>query len=61
MTRREFDPPSLVAGLVIAAFGLLLLLDRVDVLDLSFGYLWPATFATIGATLLALGLNHRRG
>jgi hypothetical protein len=60
MTPRAFDPASLVAGLVIATFGVLLLLDRVDVLDLSFGYLWPATFATIGATLLALGLNHRR-
>ena len=60
MAGREFDPASLVAGLAIAVFGVLLLLDRVDALDLRFDYLWPATLATVGATLLALGLNRRR-
>jgi hypothetical protein len=60
MQRREFDPTSLVAGLVIAAFGALLLLDRVDALDLRFSYFWPAVTATIGAILLASGLTRGR-
>jgi Domain of unknown function (DUF5668) len=57
VARRDFDLTSLVAGLAIAAFGTLLLLDRVDVLDLRFGYFWPALTATIGAILLASGLT----
>jgi hypothetical protein len=57
MARRDFDPTSLVAGLVIAAFGALLLLDSVGALDLRFGYFWPAVTATIGAILLASGLS----
>jgi len=60
MARREVDVPSLVAGLCVTALGLLLLLDRADVLDLRFGYLWPALFATVGAILLASGLSRRR-
>jgi Domain of unknown function (DUF5668) len=59
MARRDLDPASLISGMVIAVFGVVLLLDRVDVIDLRFDYLWPATFAVIGATLLALGLNQR--
>lgn len=59
MARRDFDPASLVSGVVIAVFGALVLLDRLDVLALSFGYLWPALLGTVGATLLALGLNRR--
>jgi hypothetical protein len=58
--RGEFDVTSLVAGLVIAALGTLLLLDRTDVLDLRFGYLWPAVTATIGAILLTSGLTRGR-
>ena len=58
--RRGFDAASLVSGIAVAALGLVLLLHFAGAIDLSFGYLWPATFATIGATLLALGLNHRR-
>jgi Domain of unknown function (DUF5668) len=60
VTRASFDVTSLVAGLVITAFGALLLLDRVDVLDLRFGYFWPALTATIGAILLASGLSRGR-
>jgi hypothetical protein len=58
--RRELDVTSLVAGLAIAAFGTLLLLDRADVLDLRFGYFWPALTATVGAILLASGLSRGR-
>ena len=37
MTPREFDPASLVAGLVVCGLGVLLLLDQVDAVDLRFG------------------------
>lgn len=59
-TRRELDVTSLVAGIVITALGTLILLDQVDVVDLRFGYLWPALTATIGAILLASGLTRPR-
>jgi hypothetical protein len=60
VARRDIDVTSLVAGFVIAALGTLLLLDRVDALDLRFGYFWPALTATIGAILLASGLTRGR-
>jgi len=56
----RFDPASLAAGLVICALGTLLLLDQVYVIDLRFGYLWPALLGTIGAILLAFGLTGKR-
>jgi LiaI-LiaF-like transmembrane region len=56
----RFDPASLVAGLVVCGLGVLLLLDQVDVIDLRFGYLWPALLGTIGAILLAFGLTGTR-
>lgn len=60
MPRRGFDPASLVAGVFVIAFGVVLLLDRTEVIDLRFGYLWPVLFATVGAILLALGLSGAR-
>ena len=56
----NFDPASLVAGLVVCALGTLLLLDQTDVLDLSFGYLWPALLGAVGAILLAVGMTGKR-
>jgi Domain of unknown function (DUF5668) len=56
----RFDPASLAAGLVVCGLGTLLLLDQVDVIDLRFGYLWPALLGTIGAILLAFGLTGKR-
>jgi hypothetical protein len=53
------DLPSLVAGLAIALLGAVLLLDRVDVLDLHFAALGPLACATLGAILLASGLARR--
>ncbi len=60
MTSRDFDAASLVAGLAVGGLGVLLLLDRVDALDLEFGYLFPALLGVVGAILLAVGLTGRR-
>ena len=57
---RSFDITSLVAGLVLAGFGTLLLLDQTDVVRLGFGWFWPAVAATFGAILLANGLSRGR-
>lgn len=56
---RRFDLPSLVAGMVLICFGTLLLLDRIDVLNLRFAAVGPMVCATIGAILLAAGLSRR--
>ena len=56
---RQIDRLSLVAGLVIAAFGVVLLLDRTGALDLTFGSMAPMAFAVVGAVLLATGLTRR--
>lgn len=55
--RRAPDVASLVAGLVIAAFGGLLLADAGDVLELRFEWLAPVVFGVLGAILLAVGLG----
>ena len=57
---RRVDRTSLVAGLVIVAAGVVLLLDRVDVIDLKFGYGLPLLIAVIGAILLTAGLEGPR-
>lgn len=51
------DWTSLTAGLVLIGLGGLSLLDRVDALDLRFGYLWPALLAAVGTILLVGGLT----
>jgi hypothetical protein len=48
---------SLTAGLVLVAFGIVLLLDSAGVLTLSFGVMAPIAFAAVGAILLASGLS----
>lgn len=48
---------TLVAGLATMAFGSLLLLDQLDLIDLTVGYLLPALLATAGVVLLAGGLS----
>jgi hypothetical protein len=52
----DADPPSLVGGLALVVFGVVLLLDRLDALQLSFGSGRPMACAALGATLLALCL-----
>lgn len=57
---RRLDRTSLVSGLAVTVAGAILLLDRVDVLDLRFGYGLPLLIAVVGAVLLAAGLEGRR-
>lgn len=59
MARRDLDLPSLVAGVAVLVLGVVLLLDRVGVLHLTFASLGPLVCATIGAVLLATGLMRR--
>ena len=54
--RPGFDPASLIGGLLIIAFGTLLLLDQVEVLELDWDYFLPIAFAVVGGILLASGL-----
>ena len=54
--RPGYDPASLVAGLVVIALGVVLLLDQADVIALRFDYALPVAFAAIGGILLACGL-----
>jgi hypothetical protein len=56
---RRPDPVALVAGLALAAYGVVLLLDNADVLDLRFAAIAPITCAVVGAILLASGLGRR--
>ena len=55
--RRAPDLVSIVAGAVVAALGVLLLLDRTGTLDLQFNYAAPAVLAAVGAVLLVTGLS----
>ena len=59
VARRRPDLPSLVAGVALLVLGAVLLLDRLDVLDLRFGALGPLACAALGAVLLASGLVRR--
>ena len=54
------DRTSLVAGVVVTVAGVLLLLDRLDALDMRFGYGLPLLIAVVGAILLAAGLEGPR-
>lgn len=59
MAKRTPDLPSLVAGIAIAAFGAILLLDHLGALDLRFAALGPMICAVVGAILLAAGISRR--
>jgi hypothetical protein len=54
------DRAVLVAGLLVAAFGVVLLLDAAGSLDLRFAAFAPIAVFVCGATLLATGLSRRR-
>jgi hypothetical protein len=53
------DLPTLVSGLTIAALGIVLLLDQVGGLSLSFGSLAPLVLTVVGLILLVGGLARR--
>ena len=59
MRRERPDLLLLVAGGVLAAFGVVLLLDRSGTIELTFGSIAPMAFAVVGAVLLATGLTRR--
>jgi hypothetical protein len=59
VARRRADLPSLVAGVAVVLLGAVLLLDRLDVLNLRFASLGPLACAALGAVLLASGLARR--
>jgi hypothetical protein len=56
MARPDYDPASLISGLIVIALGSLLLLDQTDVLELDPKYVLPALLAAVGGILLACGL-----
>ena len=57
---RRLDRTSLVAGVVTVIAGLVLLLDRLDAIDVRFGYGLPLLLAAVGAILLMAGLEGPR-
>jgi Domain of unknown function (DUF5668) len=54
---RRADPTLIAAGLVTIALGALFLLDRLNVIDVRFGYAIPALLAALGVVLLVAGLR----
>jgi hypothetical protein len=57
---RRPDVTSVVAGVCVAALGVLLLLDATGTIELRFGVLGPAICAALGAILLASGMTRPR-
>lgn len=60
MRVRRLDRTSLVAGVVVVIAGIVLLLDRLDEIDLRLGYGLPLLIAAVGAILLVAGLEGPR-
>jgi hypothetical protein len=56
---RRVDPAALVAGVMVAGFGVVLLLDATGAFRLRFAALAPIAALMVGATLLASGLSRR--
>lgn len=54
------DTSALVAGLAVLALGVVLLLDALSAIDLSFEVFAPIACAAVGAILLANGLGRRQ-
>ena len=57
---RHVDRTSLVAGVVVTAVAVVLLLDRAGTIDLRSGYGLPLLIAAVGAILLVAGLDGPR-
>jgi uncharacterized membrane protein YidH (DUF202 family) len=56
MSRRRADRTLIAAGLVTIALGALFLLDRLEIVDVRFGYAMPAVLAAVGIVLLVAGM-----
>lgn len=59
MTPRRPDLPSLVAGVGLLVFGLVLLADAIDAIDLTLAAYAPLACFLVGDVLLAAGLTRR--
>lgn len=57
MADRRLDKPALVSGLLIALFGIVLLLDAQGTIDIGLAAIGPIAAFICGAALLALGLS----
>jgi hypothetical protein len=58
--RRHVDRTSLAAGVAVTVAGVVLLLDRLQAIDLRFGYALPMLIAVVGLILLVAGLEGPR-
>lgn len=58
--RTRPDIPALVAGLAVLAFGAVLMLNSLDVIDLSLEAFAPIACALMGSILLTNGLSRGR-
>ncbi len=58
--RRPLHLTSLVAGVALIAFGILLLVNAHGSIHLGFAYTGPAVVATVGVVLISSGLEARR-
>jgi hypothetical protein len=56
---KRLDLVALVSGVLIAAFGVVLLLDANGDIDLKFAAIAPIAAFVAGATLLTAGLTRR--
>lgn len=57
----RIDITSLVAGVAIAVFGTLILLQGEGTIDLDAGWFLAAVAAAVGVVLVASGMGARRG
>jgi hypothetical protein len=60
MNERTFSPGKLAVGLTFIALGTLFLLDRLEVLRIESGYIWPVVLIGIGLAVLVGGWQSRR-
>lgn len=58
--QRRPDITSVVAGVCVAALGVLLLVDATGTIELRLGVLAPAVCAALGAILLTSGMTRPR-
>jgi hypothetical protein len=57
---RRVDRTSLVAGIILTVTAVILLLDRLEAIDVGFGYGLPLLLAAAGTIMLVAGLEGPR-